>query len=254
MDIIFLGTGTATPVLERNASGLLVQTKETRCLVDIGPGTLRRLCEAGIDHRTIDAVIVTHFHPDHVSDLAPFLFAANYAYGPRRDSAFRLIGPPGTEQFVRGLVELFGDWIIPSRDRLVVKEWRGNANRAIEVGDVRVTGTPAVHHGPALSYRIEAEGVSVTVSGDTDFSPGLMELAASTDVLICECSFPDSMKVPGHLTPSEAGAMAAAANAGRLVLTHFYPPCESEDVVLHARSKFPGEVIRAHDLMRMAVP
>ena len=76
MEITILGSGTATPSLDRNASGLMIRAAETWALVDMGPGTLRRMCEAGIDARLIDLILITHFHPDHVSDLAPFLFAS----------------------------------------------------------------------------------------------------------------------------------------------------------------------------------
>jgi ribonuclease BN (tRNA processing enzyme) len=253
MKIIMLGTGTVTQSLERNASGLLVQTSGLRILVDIGPGIMRRLCEADVDTKLIDAICVTHFHPDHVSDLAPFLFASNYEYGKIRSAPFRLVGPVGLEHFYRGLVQVYGHWIVPTGDRLIVTELDARSNDSLSVDDVAVRSAPAVHSFPSLHYRIEAEGRSLTVSGDTDFSEALVELAEDTDVLICEASLPDAFKQPGHLVPSEAGRIAGRARAKRLILTHFYPPCDHADIIGQASATFSGEVLMAQDLMVLHV-
>lgn len=249
VELTFLGTGTATPLLERNASGLVIHALEQWMLVDMGPGTLRRLCEAGIDSRRIDTILVTHFHPDHVSDLVPFLFASNYAYNNRRTECFQLIGPQGMEQFYQDLVGIYGHWIVPSEERLQVKELKAELPDVIFFDDVKVRSIPAVHGRPSLSYRIEVGDVSVTISGDSDFSEELAGLASGTDVLICECSFPDDMKVPGHMVPSDAGRIAALAGTKKLVLTHFYPPCDEVDVVMQASRTFDGEIVKASDLM-----
>lgn len=104
-----------------------------------------------------------------------------------------------------------------------------------------------------MSYRIEAEGKAITVSGDTDFSPNIIELASRSNVLVCECSLPDDMKAQGHLTPSEAGRIAAEAQVEMLILTHFYPPCDNVDVVRQAEVFFSGQIVKASDLMVFAL-
>ena len=253
MELTVLGTGTATPSLERNASGLVVRTSELWILVDIGPGTIRRMCEARIDTKLVDLILITHFHPDHVSDLVPFLFACNYAFGPLRNEPFHLVGPQGLEQFYVGLVGVFHDWIVPKGDRLRKKEMSVAGPDEFVMGDVTVRSIPSPHSFPSVSYRLEAEGVSLTVSGDTDDSEGLVELARDTDLLVCECSMPDGEKVPGHLVPWEAGRIAARANAHRLMLTHFYPPCDRVDVAKQASATFHGKIIVARDLMVVTV-
>jgi len=213
----------------------------------MGPGIIRRLCEAGIDTRSIDVVLITHFHADHVSDVAPFLFACNYAYGPVRSSRFWLAGPQGLEKFFAALVQAYGHWVIPSGDRLIMKELDADNNDEMTVRDVVIKSAPAPHSYPSLSYRVESGGASIAISGDTDVSDHLVALAESTDILICECSLPERLKAPGHLTPSEAGAIAQGARAKRLILTHFYPPCDEADVVQEAAREFSGEIIKAHD-------
>jgi len=253
MEITILGSGTATPCLARNASSVAVETSENRLLVDIGPGTIRRLCEAGIDVKSVDLILLTHFHADHVSDLPPLLFAANYEYGAVREEPFHLVGPAGVEQFYEALVKAYGHSIVPRCDRLRINELHNAAPDVMTMGDLIIRSRPSRHTFPSLSYRIEAGDVSVTISGDTDFSEDLIELAAGTDLLVCESSFPDQMKTEGHLTPSEAGRIASAAGAGRLVLTHLYPPCDLEDIVRQAAREYSGEIIKARDLMVLKV-
>ncbi len=249
MKITILGTGTATPVLQRNASGLVVASAGILVLVDLGPGTLRRMCEADIDYKSIDIILITHFHPDHVSDLTALLFASNYAYGPFRQEPFHLVGPTGLEKFYQALVNLYGHWIVPSGNRLVRKEMNAHAPDIFVTGGLVIRSAPAAHSDPALSYRLEAEGSSVTISGDSDISDDLVELARDTEILICECSMPEGSKIRGHLLPSEAGAIAERARAKKLILTHFYPPCDEVDVVEQASETFSGQVIRGEDLM-----
>ncbi|MBI5250888.1 MAG: MBL fold metallo-hydrolase, partial [Desulfomonile tiedjei] len=217
----------------------------------MGPGILRRLTEARIAVDSIDIILLTHFHPDHVSDLPPFLFATNYEHGPVRQAPFHVLGPEGSKTFYDKLVRVFGKWIVPKGDRLRMQQLDARAPDEVHFEGLGVTvrSAPAEHTFPSLSYRIEAEGVSVTISGDTDTSERLMELAADSDILICECSFPDEMKVKGHLIPSEAGEIAQKARAKKLMLTHFYPPCDETDIVSQAAAKFSGEVIKAEDLM-----
>jgi ribonuclease BN (tRNA processing enzyme) len=253
MKITILGSGTITPDKERNPSGLCVHAAGLWMVVDMGPGILRRMSEAEIDVRWLDVVLITHFHPDHVSDLVPFLFASNYAYHDQRREQFHLVGPRGLEQFYSGMVSLYGHWIVPTGDRLKIRELDPSGPDSVDFGQVTIRSIPSVHSFPSLSYRIEAEGMSLTVSGDTDVSDGLIQLAQGTDVLISEASFPDGMKVQGHLVPSEAAEIAQLAGAKKLVLTHFYPPCKEQDVVAQAAQVFPGEILKAQDLMIIEV-
>ncbi len=249
MKITILGSGTATPSLLRNSSGLFIETPDLKIIVDMGAGTLRRLCEAGIDYREIDVIALTHFHPDHVTDFISFLFASNYAYGPMRTSPFNVIGPTGLEQFYKKLIEIFGQWIVPSQNRLIMREVSATFPDEVEIEGVRIVSSPAAHSFPSVSYRIETGETALTISGDTDVSENLVKLAQDSHTLVCECSMPDTMKVSGHMTPSEAGAIAAQASASRLILTHFYPPCDSVDVVSVARTQFGGTIVKAQDLM-----
>jgi ribonuclease BN (tRNA processing enzyme) len=249
MKITILGSGTGTPQLARNSSGLYIQSSKVKAIVDMGAGTLRRMCEAKIDYREIDLIALTHFHPDHITDFISFLFASNYAYGLKRTDLINVIGPNGLKQFYESLVQIFGHWVVPSDNRLRITEMSATELDIFEMDGIRIRSAASIHSFPALSYRIEADNVSLSISGDTDFSENLINLARDSNILICECSMPDSMKIQGHMTPSEAGTLGTQASVKQLILTHFYPPCDEVDVLSAARSNFTGPILKAEDLM-----
>ncbi len=253
MDVVILGSGTATPQLRRNASGTLVRGSESTVLVDMGPGVLRRLCEAGVDYKEIDAVVITHYHPDHVSDLAPFLFAHNYAYGEMRSKPFSLLGPQGLEQLYNGLVKIYGSWITPSMNRLRISELNADDMDQFSLQGLEIVSVAAEHSRPCISLRITGDGKSVTISGDTGYSDSLVMLARDTDVFICECSMPDEKSISGHSTPSIAARMASEARVKRLVLTHFYPPCDEIDVIAQASVFYSGPIVKSEDLLNIRI-
>jgi ribonuclease BN (tRNA processing enzyme) len=114
-----------------------------------------------------------------------------------------------------------------------------------------ILSAPTNHTAGSLAFRVEADGRSLVYSGDTDLSDSLVDLARGVDLLVLEAANP--FKVPGHLTPTEAGRLAAQAGAARLLLTHFYPPCDAVDVVALAAQEFSGEILRAEDGLSLTV-
>jgi len=111
--LTLLGTGTCVPIEKRNSSGYFLKTKNLNILIDCGSGTLRRLTEAKIDYRKIDIICLTHFHPDHTSDLAPFLLATRYTPDFTRNKTLTLVGPIGLKGHLKLLAELYGKIILP---------------------------------------------------------------------------------------------------------------------------------------------
>ena len=108
------------------------------------------------------------------------------------------------------------------------------------------------HNPESIAYRVEIPGgASVVYSGDTDYCDTLIELARDADLLICEAALPDDLKVGGHLAPSLAGRVAAAARVHQLMLTHFYPQCDQADIVSQCRQTYSGPLLLAEDLMHI---
>ena len=103
------------------------------------------------------------------------------------------------------------------------------------------------HTMESVAYSVSRDTRRVVVSGDTGFDVAFGEWAANCDVLLLECSLPDTLAIPSHLTPRQCGAMAAIARPSLLVLTHFYPPVESEDIESQVAEHFAGTMVRASD-------
>lgn len=249
MEVTVLGSGTAVPTRERASPSLLVQVANESLLVDGGTGTLHQLVRAGATLEALDRVLYTHYHPDHVGDLAPLLFAMRSPEIGRQRSLW-VGGPPGLRRHYHLLGELYGPWIANLPFPLELQELK---TETVDFGSWRLTARSVPHTDVSLAYRIDADDGSLVCSGDTDYSDTLIDLARDADLLILECAFPEDQKVSGHLTPSLAGEMAARAGVKRLLLTHFYPACEGQDLLTPCQKQFPGNVLLARDLMRLTV-
>jgi ribonuclease BN (tRNA processing enzyme) len=252
--LTILGSGTCVPSVERSSSAVLLRIDGRCFLVDAGAGTMRRLIEAGCGLSDLGYLALSHFHPDHVADLVPMLFAMKYPANLRRTTAFHLIAGEGFSDFYRKLRDAFGRWIEPEADVLRIHEVSVSKRDEIDFGGFRLISAPACHNPESVAYRLsDSDGNSVVVSGDTDVCEAVVALAEGADVLVLECAMPDERKVDGHLSPSLAGKMATDAGVKTLVLTHFYPECDAADIAGQCRRSYAGELILARDLLEIQV-
>ncbi|HDI58899.1 MAG TPA: ribonuclease Z [Desulfobacteraceae bacterium] len=251
--VTILGSGTCVPSLKRSSAAILVRSGPARILVDVGAGTLHRLVAAGETVFSITHLLLTHFHPDHSGALPAFLFANKYP-AIQRQVPLKLIGGPGLRRFFQGLTAAWGHWLqLPDHLFSLVERSAGDRECFAAQGFV-LRACPVAHNPESLAYRITGtDGVSVVYSGDTDTCDALVELARGADVFICEASLPDGQKVPGHLTPSLAGRLAARAAVAHLVLTHLYPECDGVDIAAQCRRTWSGPLTVARDLMQIRV-
>ncbi len=246
MKVQVLGSGTILPSALRSAAAYAVTVGDKTLLLDMGPGLLRRMAEAGIEINDVDMVFLSHFHPDHIGDFVPFVFASKYQIGRARERDLTILAGVGFGELYNGLVEVYGEWIIPETYRIHIEEM-GEDRR--DFGDFSVSTVKTNHNPESIAVRIDAGGRSLVYTGDTDRSESLVEISGGADLLIIDTAFPDDMKVPGHLTPGEAGEIAAKAKVKRVMPTHFYPPMEDIDLKAAIGRVFQGEVIRPGDLM-----
>ncbi len=243
MHVTVLGSGTAVPVPDRFPAGYLVRAHERHLLVDLGPGTLRRLAQAGVTPDRIDAVLFTHYHTDHCADLAALLFALRGpAFAGR--PPLRLLGAPGLARLLAKLTEAW-PWLQPKGYELLVEEI-GPGNHTI--AGLPVHAIPIRHTAQSLGYRIGDGETVAAFSGDADTCDELAILAREADLFVCDAAFPDGQYTEGHLTPGLAGGYAAQGGARRLLLTHFYPECDGHDLRGQAAARFDGPIELAEDL------
>lgn len=252
--VTILGSGTIVPSLKRSPCSFLLESAGKALLFDIGPGTMRRLLEAGKTIGEIDLLLISHIHPDHSGELASFLFATKYPEAYRRRRPFTLAGARGLRGLYDGLRGVYGDWIFLPESLFSLREMDPHAPDALDAGALTVRSRPVAHIETSIGYRVETPGgMSVAYSGDTGLCESLVELARGVDLFLCECSLPDEMKVEGHLTPSEAGEAASRAGVKRLVLTHFYPECDGTDIAAQCRRTWKGPLTLAEDLMKIRI-
>ena len=252
MELTVIGTGTVAPSADRTAAAHWVTTGDVRLLLDCGAGTLHRAAQHGIPWQTVTHVAVTHFHVDHWGELAHLLFALKWGTLPPRSDPLTLIGPGGLTSRMTMLAGALEGWVLQPDYPLEVIEIRPGDRRPLRPGIIlEACKTP--HTEESLAYGVRDQHARLVYTGDTGPSDELAHWASGCDLLLAECSLPDSSALAIHLTPSQAGALARGAGARRLVLTHFYPQIEGTDPAGVAGRVFGGLVVAARDGDRFTV-
>jgi ribonuclease BN (tRNA processing enzyme) len=250
LELIVLGSGTSIPVPGRSPAGYIVTVSGEHLAFDLGPGTVHRWPEVGISCRDIEDVYISHLHLDHVSDMATLLFALRN-HPRKRTKPLRVTGGKGLMDYYRGLLHLYGHWVEEMGYELRIHEI---GEGTVERGNYRVIARRVRHTSSSLGYRVESGGGKVFVySGDTDYCEEIVELGRGADLLLLECSFPEEMRLEGHLTPTLAGKIAAECGVDKLALTHFYPLFEGIDIASRVRELYGGKVVLAEDMMRIQI-
>lgn len=246
MKLTTIGTGTAAPSPTRVNAGHLVEAGDVRLLLDCGSGVAHRMSALGADWVGLTHVAITHFHADHVLDLPTLLVAWRWGVLPPRTAPLVVVGPAGTLDLLERFGGIFGHLVAAPEYPVMVREIA--PGDATELGSGVELGTWKVPHtAESIAYSVRRGGRRIVYTGDTGPDAGLGDWARGCDVLLAECSLPDAMAIPTHLTPSGCGALAARAEPGRLVLTHFYPPVENEDIRGTIAAQYGGEVVCAVD-------
>jgi ribonuclease BN (tRNA processing enzyme) len=246
MRLTTVGTGTAAPWPGRVQSGHLIEAGSVRLLMDCGSGIATRLADVGIRWQEITHLAITHFHADHIVDIPTLLYAWRYGQLPPRSNSLDIIGPVGTVQLLARFATLFGDGLLSLGFPISVREMA--PGDAVGLGnDVRLGCTKVPHTAESMAYSVEARGRRIVYTGDTGPDEALGQWAKGCDILLAECSLPESMAIATHLTPAQCGTLGAAAQPGVLALTHFYPPVEAVDIRGEVGARFDGRVVLATD-------
>ncbi len=246
MKLLILGSGTCVPSLQRNAPGYLLELEGMRVLVDCGSGTLLQLERAGRSYRDIDAVFITHSHPDHISDLMPLIHALIATPGYTRKKPLQVVGSKVVEEFLEGCI--LGVLRRPEDFSIDYTEVSGK----MQIQSLTVYSAKTIHSEDSFAFRFEHDGYCIVFTGDADYSESIIELSTGADLLVADCSYPYEQKRKGHLTPKECGTIAAKAGVKHLLLSHLYPTNYSaEDILEEARREFNGKVTVAEDLMEI---
>ena len=245
MKLTIVGCAGSFPSVDSAASCYLLEHDGIRLLLDLGSGAFGPL-QRFIDPGTIDAVMLSHLHPDHFADMCPFFVMQTYhPQGPGR--RIPIYGPGDTAARVAAA---YG---APDADRMsTVFDFAGYPEQSFTVGPFTVKSFRVDHPIEAYALRVEAGGSTLVYSGDTAICDGLIAAAQGADVAIFEASFIHGDHNPDHLHMSARDAATAANQAGvtSLLLTHLVAWHDNSGALTEA-AHFHGEVRLAESGMQI---
>lgn len=289
------GSGSPMPDADRAGPCIAVLAGTRGFVFDSGSGSIRKLQRMGFPMERIEAAFLTHLHSDHIDGLGELLLQAWIAGG--RGAPLPVYGPEGTDRVVGGFIaayEIDKDYRIAHHGPAIAKpggfgavalasslEDVGSSMVAYDRDGVRITVFPVDHApiSPAFGYRIDYKGRSITISGDTVYSPSLVKAASGSDVLFHEAMSMKMVAALGaklgergrtsqaqimkdiqnyHSSPEDAARAASAAGVKALVLYHLVPPLPSgivEPLFLgDAPKRFSGTLKLGKDGMIVSLP
>ena len=268
-------TGTGSPMVDPNRAGpsTVVTAGGQTFLVDCGRGVLMRAAAAGVGAAGLTALLLTHLHSDHITDLSDVITTRWVSsIGP---NPLPIIGPPGTRAVVDATLAALAPDIsyriahhadITEPPAVTVHEYTGG--QVWDSDGVRITAAPTDHRPvePTLAFRIEHGGASVVLAGDTVPCATLDELARGAGALVHTVIRKDLVEqMPAqrirdildyHSSVEQAAGTAARAGVDTLVLTHYVPPLmpgQEDQWRALAAAEFAGRVELGDDLLRVRV-
>lgn len=295
MRVIFLGTAAALADPDRAHTATLISLDSgEHYLFDCGEGATRQMMKADVNPADVGTVFLTHLHLDHIIGL-PFHLLQGWIFN--RQSAPRIYGPKGTADFIARSLEggaydvdirARGAYPLRQKNIIAIRPEVTEISEGVifDDGKLRVTAF-LVNHIPqdvceCFGFRIEAEGKVIGMSSDTAPCDNIGLIARDADLMIHECTFPQSfidhrartgVGTFNHTTPAQVGELAAAAGSKALVATHFghfdtvnpalkraagaHMPVDQcgphvlDEVARDIRKSFSGPLYLAVDLMRI---
>ncbi len=294
LHVVMCGTGSPLADATRASACVAVIAGGEVVLIDVGPGSWRQVAVNRIPTQAVSAVLLTHFHSDHIGDLGE---ATIQTWLAGRTKPLEVYGPPGIEKIVAGFAQAYSQdveyRIAHHTEAMLPRTASGAVAREVKLksetdavvvfdrNGLKATAFKVEHDPvkPAYGYRLDYKGRSVVVSGDTSKSLNLAKHAAGADLLIHDVLAKDVMAMVAgnaersgdnrraklvrdiltyHASPIEAAEIANEAKVESLVFTHMVPPLNppvTEQMFLRGVAEtFKGKVIIAKDGMRFDLP
>jgi ribonuclease Z len=279
--VTLLGTGTPIPSIDRFGPSTLIEAGDQKLLIDAGRGATIRLHQLNIPIGRLDALLLTHFHSDHISGV-PDVWLTGWleSYFGSRQTPFRVIGPRGTKRLIAKLEEAYADDIRirvadeklpPDGIATVVEEYERDG-MVYEKDGLKVIAFE-VDHGdvikPAYGYRIEYRGRVAVISGDTRYNQNVVKYAMGADLLVHEVAIalPELLSeahigriMAHHTTAREAGMVFEQTKPKLAAYTHLVflasprvPRASIAELVAETRQTYRGPLEVGEDLMSFEI-
>ena len=253
MRLIALGTSAAYPEAGSACSGYLVSAQGTNVLLDCGTGVLAQLQRVLAPGR-VDAIVISHLHADHFLDIVPFRYALWRSGRSDRPVRPALWLPPGGPAATARLVSAWGAPESFFSEHFDISEYAPRSS--LVLGALTLTFAPVRHYVPAYGVRVRG-GSTLAYSSDSAPCSELTDLARGADVLLCEAALDDAAEEPpdkrGHMSPAEAGELAAEAGVRLLLLSHFWPGADRAAAAHAAARGFRGNVCSLQDMDEVSI-
>ncbi|MCT2588017.1 MBL fold metallo-hydrolase [Actinophytocola gossypii] len=240
MKLFVLGCSGSAPGPCAPSSGYLLEADGFLLGVELGNGTLAEL-QAVRDPFALDALLFSHLHPDHCADFSALTVLRRYHPAAPRPHRLPVHAPSeAPSRFAAAYSPDAADRAV--EDLTDVYEFHPLHSGTVTIGPFQVTAAKAAHPCEAYSFRVVHNGRSLVYTGDTGPCAALDELAQDADVLLAEASWTHAEDRPPdlHLSGTQAGRLAHAAGAGRLLVTHVPPWTDPDAVLAEARAEFTG--------------
>ncbi|MDO0975916.1 ribonuclease Z [Mycolicibacterium frederiksbergense] len=275
IEVTLLGTGSPIPDPDRAGPSTLIRAGGQTFLVDCGRGVQLRLAAAGSGANALTALLLTHLHSDHIADLGDLIITRWISTFTPDPAPFQIIGPPGTAEVVDATLAAFGRDIgyriahhadITAPPAIEVHEYTEGV--VWDADGVRILAAPTDHRpvAPTIGFRVEHDGASVVLAGDTVPCDSLDELATGAGALVHTAIRHDLVGAMPlqrfrdicdyHSSVEQAADTAARAGVGILILTHYVPsPARGqyEDWRALAATVFDRQIELGDDLHRVQV-
>ena len=271
--VTLLGTGSPLPTAQHAGPATLVQAGDAVLLVDCGRAVVMRLVAAGVLPAGLSAVLLTHLHSDHITDLNDVI--TTHWVMTSEPTPLRVIGPPGTQRVVDGVLAMLAldqgyrqAHHADLRHPMAVTVTEVDPGAVLAVGGARITVQATDHRpvAPTVGYRIEHAGAAVALGGDGVPCPGLDELCAGADVYVQTVLRADLIGLVNsarlreiltyHSTIEQAAQIAERAGVKIFLPTHFLPaiaPGDEDAWRKLAAAHFSGEIVIGGDLTAVSV-
>jgi ribonuclease BN (tRNA processing enzyme) len=238
LHLTFVGSGDAFSSGGRLQSGILLATRDQGLLLDCGVTLLTGLQACNLTSEQIDRILVSHLHGDHFGGI-PFLLL-DALFVQKRCKPLNIFGPAGLEERIAETCHNFYPGALDGPLPFVVNYHVLTPSETTVAESLQISTFSAHHgqHAAACSLRIELAGRIIAYSGDTEWHPGLVDLANGSDLFICECCTYDN-HLPGHLDYLTLCRHLGEFDTQRLILTHLGPQIDAH------REKIDLEI--AHD-------
>ncbi len=241
--LTILGSAAAIPDASHENTYMVLRGEQSSILIDCGGSPLQRLQIAGVELDSLQTLIVTHHHPDHIYGV-PALFLGLWLSGR---PGLRVFGAPDCVERIPPMMDLLGwqKWPTPFPVSFHKVEMREDCP-VLDSDEFEITASPVKHLVPTIALRVVSRktGGVLVYSSDTEPCDSLFRLARGADILVHESTGP----YPGHSTSAQAGIMARRCGVKKLVLIHF-PVLNGgpNNMVKAAEAEFDGLVEIASD-------